>query len=176
MTTALCGSGDLNAELVGDPWVLVFGGVTRQGNRRARRACARALEAGADVVWFDGFAETFPGSSQRVPLDHAASEASVFIVEYEEAEARTLSGRLRAGGRLQSRRSTRWIWQYVTRRLSMVLRPRAGWLAVRRDVAALKSRAQPIAIVYGDAYALTSAWHAGRIWPSPPIGLDFEST
>ncbi|MGH3650094.1 MAG: hypothetical protein ACRDU9_05235 [Acidimicrobiia bacterium] len=176
MTTALWASGNLSTELIGDRWVLVLGGVTRQGNRRARRACARALAAGADVVWFDGFGEIFPHSSRRVPLDHVASEANVFIVEYQETEARTLSGRLRTGAGLQGRRSTRWIWQHLTRRLGMVLRPRAGWLAVRRDVAALEACAAPMAIVYGDDYALTSAWHAGRIWASPPIGIDFEST
>lgn len=80
------------------PWVLILGGVSREGNRRARRAARQALEGGLAVVWFDGFAETHDDpSGSRVPLDVERPSADMLVVDYKEAERRHWLNRMVEG-------------------------------------------------------------------------------
>lgn len=170
-------AGSLDAGAIGERWALVVGGVTRAGNRRARRAVAQALHSGLDVVWLDGFEERLPDSSERVPLESPGGDAALIVVEYEAAESKTLSGRLRSPKRWLGNPVLRRVWRLLLRRVGTVMRPRAGWKVVRDDIDALSSRPAPAAIVYADDYAITIAWHAGRIWSSAPILSSFpEST
>lgn len=169
MKTAYFPAGRLDVSAVGDRWLLLLGGVTRQGNRRARRIASSALQSGLDVVWFDGFEETDEGSSMRVPLDVVEPGGSLVIVGFENAERRTLSGRLRLGGSLRANPLGRWIWKLLFRRIGSMTRPRACWAVVRSDIRALARHGIPEAIVYGDDYAITSAWYAGQLWRSAPL-------
>ncbi|HJQ76222.1 MAG TPA: hypothetical protein VJ948_03060 [Acidimicrobiia bacterium] len=173
MIETLVEPGSLDGRAVGESWALVIGGVTRAGNRRARRAVSQALHRGLDVVWLDGFEERFPDSSQRVPLDRSGDEAALIILGYEAAESKTLSGRLRSSDRWRANPILRRIWRPLLRRVGTVMRPRAGWKAVRGDIEALSGRPAPVAIVYADDYAITIAWHAGHIWSSAPILSSF---
>ncbi|HJS71776.1 MAG TPA: hypothetical protein VJ858_03535 [Acidimicrobiia bacterium] len=152
---------------IGKDWALVFGGVSRQGNRRARRACDRALQD-YDVVWFDGFEEEHPENGDRMPLE-GDGRGELTVIGFAEAESRTLAGRMRIGAGLASRPSTRWIWRNFTRRIGSILRPMACWSVIKSDVLALSGSRPPVLIIYGDDYAITSAWHAGKIWPGVPI-------
>ena len=158
---------------VGESWVLVFGGVTRPGNRRARRVVVKALKKGFDVVWFDGFEERYEDTEVRVPLDETVFDASLAIVDYEETERKTFAGRLRSGDGLRSNTLTRTIWKVVLRRLGTILRPRAGWSAIRPGVESLAKGTAPQLIIYCDEYAITCAWYAGRLWRSVLISADF---
>ena len=158
---------------LGESWVVVFGGVTRPGNRRARRFVVKALKKGFDVVWFDGFEERYQDSGVRVPLDETEFDATLAIVGYEEAESKTFGGRLRSGDGLRKNPLTRAIWKVILRRLGTILRPRAGWSAVRTGIESLAKGAAPQLIIYCDEYAITSAWYAGRLWKSVLISMDF---
>ena len=166
MTVLKLPPGNIDPDQIGERWVLIFGGVTRQGNRAARRSAAEALEAGVDVVWFDGFVEKVPDSGARVPLDVETVRGDLVIVEFEEAEARSFASRLRTGKTMQSNALTKLVWRLFTRRLGSILRPRACWGIVRPDVEALARDARPPGnVVYGDDTSITSAWHAAHIWP-----------
>jgi len=169
-------NGYLHPTSLSDTWVLIFGGVTREGNRRARRATAVALASGNDVVWFDGFEETDPDTGNRVPLDSAVSDEGLFILGFVEREAQTLSAKLRLGGRLRSSSLARKLWYAVLRRVGLVLRPRACWKAVRDDVRVLAAASAPASILYCDDYSITSAWRAGRLWESTPIVASLGDT
>ena len=156
-----------------DPWILVFGGVTREGNRRARRSCSEALNSGFDVIWFDGFEEKLLHSDQRVPLKGGNAQQRLDIVGYSDRYTTSLSGRLIAAHWMRRRPVTRWIWRKVMRRIGRALRPRSGWTTIRAEVRALAKSTDPTRIVYCDDYAITSAWHAARIWRSVPISMTF---
>ena len=169
MTVTHAPPGHFDVGLLGDRWILIFGGVTRQGHRSSGRAASGALESGLDVVWFDGFDEATEGVLDRKPLDVAQLSGNLVVVDFTEAEARTVSSRLRSGRALRSNPVARWIWKVLLRRIGSALRPRSCWLVVKRDLRALQSHSPPEAIVYGDDYAITSAWHSGRIWRSAQI-------
>lgn len=170
MTDLYLSPGNLDAREVGERWVLVLGGVTRQGNRTARRTSAQALEAGLDVVWFDGFVEKYPDSDERVPLDLETPIGRLIVVEFDEAEARSFPGRLMASKMMQANVVTRLIWRFVLRRLGSILRPRACWQVIRPDVETLSGgSAPPETIVYSDDTSITSAWHAARLWPDARV-------
>ena len=164
-------TGEAIAELE-DNWVIVFGGVTRPGNRRARRLTKRALRKGIAVVWFDGFEERFENSGDRVPLDEDGFDPDLLVVGFAEAETRTLAGRLLSGQGFNGNSLGRAVWKIFLRRLGAVLRPRAGWQTIRPDVEALARGKPPQMILYCDDNAITSAWHAARIWASTPVGTD----
>lgn len=159
----------LDADQIPVPWVLVFGGVTRVGNRRARRAIDQAAGEGWGIVWFDGFCERSDKTGERVPVK-GADTMQLTVVEFSQEEERTLSGRLRLGTVWRRNRIGQFFWTRFGRRLGLILRPRACWKVVASDVHQLRTVPAPCAIVYGDEFALTSAWYAGRMWSSPPIG------
>jgi hypothetical protein len=63
----------------------------------------------------------------------------------------------------------------VLRRISLVFRGVIGWRMVRSDVEGLAAAApQPVQIVFGDDSSQTQAWHAARIWPEVPTGMELE--
>ena len=169
MTVTHAPPGQLDVGLVGERWILIFGGVTRQGRRNAGRAASGALESGLDVVWFDGFDEATEGVLEREPLDGTQPAGNLVVVDFAEAQSRTTSSRLRSGGSLRSNPVARWIWKVLLRRIGSALRPRSCWLVVKRDLRALQGHSPPEAIVHGDDYAITSAWYSGRIWRSVQI-------
>jgi hypothetical protein len=154
---------------VGDRWALILGGVTRQGNRRARRIATKMLKEGLDVVWFDGFEERSKDDGTRVPLDLDELDGSLTIVGYGESDAKSFAGRLRTGSRMRSNPLTRALWRVLLRRLGTILRPRAGWLIIRPAVEQLSSLPAPRLIVYCDVYSITSGWYSGQLWRSTPI-------
>lgn len=170
MTATHLRSGELDGARIGEHWVLVLGGVTREGNRRARRAATDALESDHDVVWFDGFEERHAETGERVPLDSVPNDARLIVVGIQEIEENLVAGRLRTSKTLQTNAATRWIWRYFLRRLGSILRPRACWRAIRSDVETLSHRmTAPAAIVYCDDFSITSAWYAARIWPNTRV-------
>lgn len=185
--------GELAHNVPGGGWVLVFGGVTREGNRRARAATEKSAELGLAVIWFDGYREyDGDGGGQRVPLGADPGEARVVVVDYSEAErghwinllgrtslspnhAKPVEQLVRSAGkrggivRRVRRAVTRAWWVFrtkVLRRLSQTFRGVVGWRLVRADVTAVADQAPPPSqIIYGDDFAQTQAWHAVRIWP-----------
>lgn len=169
MTVTYLKPGQLNLGLIGDPWLLVLGGVTRQGNRRARRAVSTALDSGLDVVWFDGHDQTDGGTMQRAPVEPQSPGGRLVIVDFHEAEARTMSSRLRLGHTLRANTVRRWIWRHFLRRIGSLLRPRACWTTIRPDIRVLSRHTTPDSIVYGDDFAITSAWYTARIWETVPV-------
>ena len=89
MTNARSGRREWVADVPEEPWVMIFGGVTREGNRRARRAVSASIRKGWNVVWFDGFDERFDnGKGQRVPLDGAFGPEQISIYNYASDERR----------------------------------------------------------------------------------------
>lgn len=80
--------GDIGEHLPDDPWIVVFGGGSREGNRRARRAIGRALESDLSVVWFDGFGERWEDrkTSDRVPIDLPQPNGAVVVIDYVNEE------------------------------------------------------------------------------------------
>jgi hypothetical protein len=125
---------------------------------------------GHQVVWFDGFGETYPGSQVPVPLEIETGE--VLIFPYSALEEQTMSRRLIDGEFRPRSRLAGWLWHRVISRIGLIMRPRAGWNALEpilRSLAA--SSPAPARIVYCDDYSLTTAWHAGKIWPTTPIGI-----
>lgn len=74
-------------QLLDDSWILIFGGVSRLGNRRARRFTTGALEARKHVVWIDGFEEEHDRpEGGRVPLEIGSGGCSVFVLRYRSQE------------------------------------------------------------------------------------------
>jgi len=163
-----------NASTLSEGWVLVLGGVTRVGNRRARREIRRAGEEGRDVVWFDGFCETVAETGERLAVELKAGR--LWIVDLRSAEETTLAGRLRLGTALRSNALSRFLWKVIGRRLGLLLRPRACWKVIREDILSLRSSPPPQAIILGDDIAVTSAWYAGRLWPGSPITTDLPGS
>lgn len=88
MAERVIGLRDISELMPTEPWIVVFGGVTREGNRRARRAIKAALESELSVVWFDGFSEGWGQgqSPDRVLLDVPVPEGSVIVIDYETEE------------------------------------------------------------------------------------------
>jgi hypothetical protein len=174
MTTTIISPQQMLPDALAPGWVLIFGGVTRPGNRRARGSATRALASGLDVVWFDGFEETYPDTTERVPLDDPDPSARLVIVGFASTEEDTLAGRLRTGDVFRKNPVTRWLWAHFLRRMGSLLRARACWTSVRNLVGQLVDNPPPSAIVFGDDYSITSAWYAGRIWPATRIVHDLR--
>lgn len=164
--------GHLGQDSISRPWIVVFGGVTRIGNRRARRAAARALSWGMDVVWFDGYEEVHPSGS-RVRLKASPTDgAKVVVVGFRNEESSGLAGRLRNRTAGDQEVETSRLWSPTTRRVGNLLRSRACWTAVREDVRRISGIEDPKFIVFTDDHMITSAWYAGRIWAATPICSD----
>lgn len=136
MAERVIGLGDIEHHHLENPWIVVFGGVTREGNRRARRAIRAALEAGLSVVWFDGFSERWDDRriGDRVPIDMPVPDEAVVVVDYEEVERRHWLTRVIEGApsavvkplesaeeRVSSKRGSRVSFVSSTRRLAQKL-------------------------------------------------------
>ena len=185
-------TGEVARHVPEEAWVLIFGGVTREGNRRARRAARTALAGGLSVVWFDGYEESVDShGAGRVPLDGAEPDAPVLVVGYAARERKHPLLRmlelpdslekpyLKEGSsisvarrRLLSR-TVLVVRGKVLRRVSLIFRGVIGWRLVRPDVQGLAVAApDPVQILFGDDFSLTQAWHAARIWPEVPTGME----
>ena len=207
MAERVIGLGDIEHHPPESPWVVVFGGVTREGNRRARRAINAALEADLSVVWFDGFSERWDDRriGDRVPIDMPVPDEAVVVVDYEEVERRHWLTRVIEGTpsalikplenaeeRVSSKRGSRvsfltstrrlaqkfmaLVYKKVLRRLFLIFRGVVGWRIVADDVRRLSgSTSAPRQIVYGDDFSLTIAWHAARLWPETPTGMELTA-
>ena len=81
------GLGELGQHMPMGSWILIFGGATREGNRRARRAIRNAVDGDTSVLWFDGFGERGEGrESGRVPLDVSVPDDRVVVIDYSVEE------------------------------------------------------------------------------------------
>jgi hypothetical protein len=202
MPEKVIGLGQLSENLPSDPWVLVLGGVTREGNRRSRRAIRTALRSHLAVVWFDGFGERVAPGQQRLPLDVTVPEGSVVVVDYSEVEqahwmnrmvevvpsamvtpVEKMEGGLTGQNRASVSRLTKIrralqrlaevLRTKVLRRIAQIFRGIVGWNIVRDDVMLLSQMASPpVRIVYGDDFALTQGWRAARIWTEIPTSME----
>ena len=165
--------GRMGDHLPVEPWVLVFGGTTREGNRRARRAIRAALQTDTNVLWFDGYSERQDAAAgSRVPLDVAVPEGRVVVVDYAQQErahwlnqlvdnvpGAVMSTVVKTEERLVTaepgrvplptrlRRAVERIMAVVRRkilnRLSLIFRGRTGWGMVKGDLAYLAKNAPP---------------------------------
>ena len=156
------------------PWVLVLGGCTRPGNRRARRFVKSAVERGFGAVWLDGFEEEIDG--RRVPVAELAAGADVRIVGLramdEASNRRTVRSRLArligSGSpgprRKQLARSVKRLVQVGRgRRFRSIQMPIIDELAVA---------CRPAEVVYCDDLALATAWELSRRWPDVRVGSE----
>lgn len=98
MVERVVGLGEIDEHLPEEPWILVLGGITREGNRRARRAIRNALDADTSSLWFDGYSERArEGDAERVPLDAAIPDGHVVVVDYAANRRRRWSNRMVEG-------------------------------------------------------------------------------
>lgn len=164
-------AGRLDAGSVGERWVLVLGGVTRAGSRRAQRVAAAAVDSGNDVVWFDGLSDEDSDRDQQTPVGQG-SPMTLLVVDFHEVEASSWAARLRSPSRFQANGATRLLWRVALRRVGSVLRPRACWTAIKSDIKRLSNASAPAAIVFCDDYSITSAWYSGKIWPDAPLTME----
>ena len=203
MPERVVGLGEVVAHLPSDPWVLVFG-VSREGNRRARRAIRAAVDSNMTVLWFDGFGERWEGGrTGRVDLDFPVPEGSVVVVDYSDDEKRHWLNRMvervpvsvigpieraegvgKSGdGRVRTLTSIRRGLQrglavfqkMILRRIAQIFRGIASWRLVSDDVELLSiSAPPPRMIIYGDDFALTQGWWAARAWPETPTAMEMN--
>ena len=176
MAEVLAPLGSLEPNLIKRPWIVIFGGVTRIGNRRARRAANRALTWGLDVLWFDGYEESDSVTGARVRLKaRPSNDAKLIVVGFKQREASTFAARLRGNSKTRDGSRVNKVWRGMAGRFGRLFRARTCWSIVRADVRSLSEVADPSFIVYVDDHTLTSAWYAGRIWRSSPICSDLPS-
>lgn len=160
---------DSEAPGIGSEWILLLGGVTRSGHRRAQRVLEEALRSGLDVVWFHGLTETEPHA-----VDVSDSTSGLTIIGFGEQLRATVSGRLRSGDGLRTNAIGRQLWRGL-RKIGGLLQPRACWRVIEEDIRRLAEKTPPTSIVYTDDQAITSAWYASRIWPGAPVATDLSS-
>ena len=151
---------------IDNPWVLVLGGVTPLGHRRAQRIVSRIAATSANVIWVDGFER--PGSEHE-PSREVDLPSHVTVISFARAQAESLAGRLIHGGTWRNRPLLGRLWRSYLRRLGGLLRPRSAWRVIKTEVHRLSTLSDPEAIVFCDDYALTSAWNCARIWPEVPV-------
>lgn len=176
--------GDLKREVPTVPWILILGGLSRAGNRRARRVVAGVVGRGAVPVWIDGFDERREEDGERVVIDGLADDARVLVVPCAEQE-RSLSEHgftMRCsrwvGGTYSALERRRVATPVVRRgrgaakllerslaRAGGVGRGRRLWHLLRPELDSIDLDQRPTAVVYCDDYALTSAWYLSRRWP-----------
>jgi len=187
---------ELMPESITSPWVLIFGGISRDGNRRARRSAREAVREGVNVLWLDGFEERYPGQNPvRVPIDDLEGTGSVTVAGYRFQERSTLLNRLSYGppkenysgpesdqdpfdatnSRLyQAFRSFR---TRLFRKIGQAFRGYLIWRLLRPTILRLhESSPHPVAIVYCDDHTIPSGWHAARIWEEVPTGMEFRAS
>jgi len=187
---------EIGPENISEPWVLVLGGISRDGNRRARRAAREAASHGLNVLWLDGYEETYPGeNSQRVPIEGLDGPGVVVVAGFRQRERGSLLNRLsygspkanhldsetddEAGWDPPSTRIGRAVARIRTslfRKINQVFRGYLLWRLLRPILARLHdSSPQPASIVYCDDYTIPAGWHAARIWDIP-ISMEFQES
>ncbi|MCH8217318.1 MAG: hypothetical protein IH892_11170 [Planctomycetes bacterium] len=173
MPEKVVGLGEVGDHLPHQPWILVLGGTTREGNRRARRAIRTALEVNTGALWFDGYSErTSEHGVERVPLDVPVPNGRVVIVDYaakerghwlnrmvegvpealislvvkvEDMVAVAGDGRVPVVTRMRRafEKALAFVRKKALRRFSLMFRGRVGWRIVKEDVAFLSKNAPP---------------------------------
>jgi hypothetical protein len=187
---------ELIPENISAPWVLVIGGVSRDGNRRARRAAREAASDGLNVLWLDGYEETYPGEENtRVPIEGLDGPGSVIVAGFRLQERSGLLNRLSFGSpkagatdyetddgaewgssSSQIRRAITGVRKALFRKINQVFRGYLLWRLLRPTLAHLHdSLPQPRSIVYCDDYTIPAGWHAARIW-DVPIGMEHRGS
>lgn len=155
---------------IDDSWVLVLGGVTSLGHRRALRIVPRIATSDAKVIWLDGFQ---PRNSEASLSDAVELPSHVSVIASPRSKMAKVSEWLAQGGSRLNRPLFRRLWRKSLRRFGSALRPRASWQNIRTEVRQMATLPSPDAIVFCDDLALTSAWHCARIWPDTPVGSDW---
>lgn len=189
-------SSDLDLQLP-ESYVLVIGGVSRQGNRRARRFIKELALENRNIVWLDGFEEVFPDSAEtRVPIGELPG-GTLTTLGYRNEESSFLPNRLARwipslvygfGSRIATwlgnssrdglahmgrriRRVSRRVGNAVHKpldKLASASRGYAGYRVLRPRMQMLRD-SPPVLVLYCDDFALTTAWHAARLWPDVPV-------
>lgn len=148
--------------------VVVLGGYTRPGDRRARRSVIAALNEGFDVTWVDSFEDTHSG--RRVELSSIDSETSLENERLEIIEARTaFEAIFRSSRRFKLAtvvgRSNSSQLQAVARfirRLNQIGRSRRMDYVVRPIVEKILAEGKLSVLVYCDDFALPTAFWVSR--------------
>lgn len=158
------------------PWVLLLGGCTRPGNRRARRTVGKAIELGLQVIWIDGFEEEVEG--QSVPVEGIATDAGLIIVGVREAEVAATHQTTRAKvARLLPNGSSNAGVQRISRFLRRSLqigRSRRFHRLQQAVINQITTSTPPAAVVYCDDTAITTAWHLSRRWPQVVVDSELK--
>lgn len=180
-----------------DRVVVVFGGVTRSGDRRARRQLRRAVAAGCDAVWFDAWEGVvhLPTRVERHVFE-ADQDQTVVVVGYRALERNLLVNRLPNGNRfirqVLERRGllqqpgvvrTMRVFDALWGRLAFpvlvavakVARGRMAWPEVAPLVAAVADHLDaPECLIFTDDHSLPVAWNAARfVWRDCPASNEF---
>lgn len=142
------------------PWLLIFGGITHAGRRRASRFAERGSEKDLAIVCFDGY------SSEPV-----SECGEAVVIAYAHLELDSIGARLArytppGEGRLIL------LFRKLVRRIGTLFRPYLTWRLLRPVVLGLGSARAPVAIAYCDDSAIPLAWHAARMWSAPPVISD----
>lgn len=183
-------------EAISEPWVLVIGGVSRDGNRRARGEAREAASEGLNVLWLDGYEETYPGEgTTRVPIEGLNGPGFVVVAGFRLRERSSLLNRLSYGSPkgghsvAETEDGVGWdpptshfgrgianIRKTLFRKVNQVFRGYLLWRLLRPTLAHLHdSSPPPTSIVYCDDYTIPTGWHAARIW-DVPIGMEFQES
>jgi hypothetical protein len=187
---------ELDSVDVSSPWVLVIGGVSRDGNKRARRAAREAASEGLNVLWLDGYEEAEPGEgTTRVPIEGLNGPGSVVVAGFRLRERSSLLNRLSYGSPKGSHsvaetedgvgfdpptshfgRAIAKLRKTLFRKFNQVFRGYLLWRLLRPTLANLHdSSPPPTSIVYCEDYTIPTGWHAARIW-DVPIGMEFQES
>ena len=152
------------------PWVLVLGGVSRAGDRRARRAVLAALEANTNVIWFDGFERPDDDATEDPTIEPTNGE--LLIVGFRDAERRLFLNRIEnVFGSTPKRRKFR---NQFVRPLGTVTRSYRNWILLRPTLRSMMPVvSSPTQIIWSDDFSLASAWHIARLWPDAAVAMEF---
>ena len=178
---------------------IIFGGVTRSGDRRARREIRKAFANDCDVVWFDAWeGEDHSGLTIRRHVFEENSDHRVLVVACRAEERALLVNRLPNApryvisrlekspfGRLPGMPGLLGLIETAWRRLARpvfvaIAKSSRGVLAWQRLESRIRAVAahvpSPECVVYVDDYSLPVAWNAARsIWHDCPAGGGFIS-
>jgi hypothetical protein len=163
-------------------WILILGGVSAAGNRRALRLASEIAEEGLAAYWIDGFRERADGADLAVEVDGISGGAEIDVLtiveRLSEADQRALLARfasvlqsmlIEGGGRIGQRFMS---VPKILYKASGLGRGRRYWAAVHGELELLEPLEPPVGIAYCDDTALTAAWHLARRWPGAYVGMN----
>ena len=174
--------------------VVVVGGPSPAGNRRARQLVVRAAETGRRVVWIDACGEHRVDGDGDGGLAEVMSGAGLTsgagVIEWVSAadalDERLQRGRLwRAAGRVGAWRDAKLVRRRgrlrgmfagvasTLRRFARLGRGVGLWRSVDAQLDA--AAGPPAAIVHTDEVSVTTAWHLARRYRDVPAGDDIPA-